>query len=175
MKTLIIKLLLILNNNSISEKNLNFIIAREGIVYEVNEQNKPIKISYKLEKEKKYLAYKDIKGNWTTGIGHLIKKNEKFLIKKKLKSNEVNEIFKKDIEIYKKAVRKNVKVKINNNQFSALVSLCFNIGETKFCKTELLFVLNNNGVLKKSHFINITPRLKSRRILEYELFTKRKD
>lgn len=91
---------------------------------------------------KRNSAYKDSKGLWTTGVGHLIKPSEPHLLKAKLTDAQVEELFNKDIEWCASAVERAVKVPLTQNQFDALYSLCFNIGETNFRKSSVLRRLN---------------------------------
>lgn len=53
-----------------------------------------------------------------------------------------NKLFYRDVKIFADGVRRDVKVPINNNQFSALVSLAYNIGQTNFRASTLLRKLN---------------------------------
>lgn len=91
---------------------------------------------------KRNSAYKDSKGLWTTGVGHLIKPNEPHLLKAKLTDDQVEDLFNKDIEWCANAVDSSVRVPLTQNQFDALYSLCFNIGETNFRKSSVLRKLN---------------------------------
>lgn len=91
---------------------------------------------------KRNSAYKDSKGLWTIGVGHLIKPSEPQLLKAKLTDEQVQNLFNKDIEWCTNAVDSSVTVPLTQNQFDALYSLCFNIGETNFRKSSVLRKLN---------------------------------
>ncbi|MBW3020134.1 lysozyme [Candidatus Woesearchaeota archaeon] len=84
-------------------------------------------------------AYQCEAGKWTIGFGHTdgVKFGDKTDITK------ATRIFKEDLKVYEAAVKKYVKVKLSQNQYDALVSLCFNIGETLFRKSDLVKDLNN--------------------------------
>ena len=53
-----------------------------------------------------------------------------------------NRLFYRDVKIFAAGVRRDVKVQINDNQFSALVSLAYNIGQGNFRASTLLRRLN---------------------------------
>jgi lysozyme len=99
-----------------SLKGIDFLIAREGF---------------------RNAAYKDSKGLWTIGVGHLIQPNENYLLTKTLTNNEVLQLLKKDITKYEKAVNDSILFPLSQNKFDALVSLAFNIGVEAF-KTSTL-------------------------------------
>ncbi len=55
---------------------------------------------------------------------------------------QANKLFYRDIKIFSDSVMKDVKVPLNDNQFSALVSLAYNIGQGHFRASTLLRKLN---------------------------------
>ena len=91
-------------------------------------------------------AYKDTKGLWTIGVGHLIKADEQHLITATLSDQEVEDLLKKDLKWCSEAVETSVKVPLAQNQFDALYSLCFNIGETAFRKSTVVRKINENDL-----------------------------
>ena len=85
--------------------------------------------------------YKCSGGRLTVGYGHLIKPDENFtVITKELAS----EILLLDITSAENTVNSLVKVELNRNQFSALVSFVFNLGHGNFRSSTLLTVINAN-------------------------------
>ena len=53
-----------------------------------------------------------------------------------------DELLNKDLEKFEKGIEERVNVPLNENQFSALVSLAYNIGLGSFEKSTLLKLLN---------------------------------
>lgn len=94
-------------------------------------------------------------GVWTIGWGHSITyKNGRQIrgLNNKAKAyalfpdgitmEQAEELLSQDLVIYEDAVERLVKVDLNENQFAALVSFCFNIGATAFNTSTLLKKLN---------------------------------
>ena len=113
------------NIMAIAESTLDFIIKEEG------SRNK---------------AYKDTKGLWTIGVGHLIKTDEQHLINETLTDEQVKELLKNDLKWCSEAVETSVKVPLQQHQFDALYSLCFNIGGTNFAKSTVVKKINENDL-----------------------------
>ena len=91
-------------------------------------------------------AYKDSKGLWTIGVGHLIKADEQHLINTTLTNDQVEDLLKSDLKWCSEAVESSVKVPLTQNQIDALYSLCFNIGETNFRKSTVVKKINANDL-----------------------------
>ena len=91
-------------------------------------------------------AYKDSKGLWTIGVGHLIKADEQHLLTATLTDQEVEELLKSDLKWCSEAVESSVRVPLTQKQYDALYSLCFNIGETNFKKSTVVRKLNENDL-----------------------------
>jgi len=106
---------------AITESTLNTIIGFEG---------------------KRNKAYQDTKGLWTIGVGHLIKSDEQHLINTVLTDEQVHEILKHDLNWCDEAVTTSVRVPLNQNQYDALYSLCFNIGASAFKGSTVVKKLN---------------------------------
>ena len=113
------------NVMAIAKSTLSFITKEEGL------RNK---------------AYKDSKGLWTIGVGHLIKPDEKHLLTATLTDEQVEELLQSDLRWCQDAVDNEVKVPLTQNQYDALYSLCFNIGETNFRKSTVLRKINENDL-----------------------------
>ena len=91
-------------------------------------------------------AYKDSKGLWTIGVGHLIKADEQHLINTTLTDAQVEDLLKSDLKWCSEAVETSVRVPLHQHQFDALYSLCFNIGETNFRKSTVVKKINANDL-----------------------------
>lgn len=89
-------------------------------------------------------AYTDGAGILTIGVGHTSAAGAP-VVKKgmKITEKESDAILSRDLSIFERAVNESVKVKLNQNEFDALVSLAFNIGGAAFKKSTLLKNLNS--------------------------------
>ena len=84
-------------------------------------------------------AYQDSVGIWTIGYGHTKGVKEGMIITE----TKAEELLKKDLEYFEDHVTTLVKIPITQNQFDALVSFTFNVGEGNLKKSTLLKKLNN--------------------------------
>ena len=142
------------NIMAIAESTLDYIIEEEG---------------------KRNKAYKDVKGLWTIGVGHLIRPGEQHLIEATLTDEEVKELLKSDLKWCSEAVEGAVRVPLNQNQFDALYSLCFNIGPTAFRNSTVVRKLNAGDYTGAADAIlmwNKPAVLEKRRKRERELFLR---
>lgn len=107
---------------NISEKGIDFIRQAEG---------------------ERLIAYQDIVGVWTIGVGHTGFVDGKPVARGMTITKEKSrEILKADLVRFERAVNANVNVPLTQNQFDALVSLAFNIGEGAFSRSTLVRKLN---------------------------------
>ncbi|MBI1239826.1 MAG: glycoside hydrolase family protein [Alphaproteobacteria bacterium] len=83
-------------------------------------------------------AYVDPVGVVTVGYGH----TSTAKLGQTITEEQAEELLRKDLAWAEEAVQKNVKVPLNPNEFSALVSLVFNIGERNFKNSTTLKRLN---------------------------------
>jgi lysozyme len=131
-------------------------------------------LSYITEEEgKRNKAYKDSKGLWTIGVGHLIRPGEEHLIHATLTDAEVEELLRSDLKWCSEAVEGAVKVPLQQAQFDALYSLCFNIGGTAFKNSTVVRRLNAGDMKGAADAIlmwNKPAVLEKRRKRERELF-----
>jgi len=84
-------------------------------------------------------VYNDVAGYPTIGFGHLIKPGEVFGA---LSSVEATALMMKDLIPFEDCVNKHIKVVLKQNQFDALVSFTYNVGQTNFTTSTLLKLLN---------------------------------
>lgn len=119
-------------------------------------------------------SYQDTGGVWTIGWGHTGTARPNQSISKA----EAQRLFESDIAWAEKAVDTRVTVPLNQNQFDALVSFVFNVGESQFKRSTLLRVLNQGDyqeaadqflrwVYDNGEFIQ---GLKNRRVHERQFF-----
>ena len=123
-------------------------------------------------------AYKCPRGVWTIGYGHTnnVRPNDV------ITQDEAEELFKQDVKVFENAVNKLVKVKLNQNQFDALVSFTFNLGygDRGLGGSTLLRLLNNSDYIGASKQFSrwvysgdrVLEGLIKRRNEEKELFLK---
>ncbi len=88
------------------------------------------------------VAYKDIAGKWTIGVGHLILINEHDLLTKELTDQEVNDLLMKDLQQVINCINSHVLIKPTQNQFDALASFIFNLGCPNFSSSTLCKYIN---------------------------------
>jgi lysozyme len=128
-------------------------------------------------------AYQDVAGLWTIGYGHLIKSNENHLHSATLTEEQAIELLAQDVRTAEQAVRANVVVELNQNQFDALVSLVFNIGSGAFSGSTVLSRINVNESVERiteawlrwnkarvNGQLQVVPGLVNRRESEIELY-----
>jgi len=101
-------------------------------------------------------AYRDAAGKLTIGVGHLLTRSElssgKIWIQGEavryaagLSDRQVLDLLGQDLEGAQNVVNECVEVELQQNQFDALVSFCFNVGATAFQNSTLLRRLNQGG------------------------------
>lgn len=92
----------------------------------------------RLGKDKMVRAYRCPAGKWTVGYGHTkgVRSGSIYT------PEECEEILRKDLIEYGEIVNRLVKVDLTQNQFDAIVSFVFNLGEANFASSTLLKKLN---------------------------------
>jgi len=121
----------------------------------------------------KHSAYDDGYGNMTIGVGHLIKESEPHLYYTTLKMHEIQHLLKRDLKPCEAFLQTRVGIPLNQPQFDALMSVCFNIGLDKFKDSKTVRYLNQGDVQKAGDAIlnwNKPSALESRRKQERKLF-----
>lgn len=90
-------------------------------------------------------AYDDGVGVWTIGYGTTVYPDGTKVKKgDTCTAEQAKAYFAYDLKRFENAVNSGLTVLVNQNQFDALVSLTYNIGETAFKKSTLLKLLNAN-------------------------------
>lgn len=88
-------------------------------------------------------AYKDAVGIWTIGYGHTAEAGPPApKAGTKITDEEAEDILKRDLRQYERAVTKAVSIVPSSNQFAAMTSLCFNIGPGNFAQSSVVRLLN---------------------------------
>lgn len=85
------------------------------------------------------LSYQDSAGVWTIGFGHTsgVKSGQT------ITAQQAENYLQADLSVFEQGVEKYVKVKLNQNQFDALVSFSYNVGLGNLAKSDLLKKLNS--------------------------------
>lgn len=92
-------------------------------------------------------AYLDTGGVWTIGFGTIKYPNGTSVKKGDICTKiQAEQWLKNDCKWVDACLDKNVKVKLNQNQFDALASFVYNIGETAFIKSTMLTLINQNSM-----------------------------
>lgn len=88
-------------------------------------------------------AYQDSVGVWTIGYGHTSRAGPpKVEPHMRITAEEAEQILRDDLRLFERFVRERVKVKLNDNQYSALVSFTFNLGPGNLSRSTLLRKVN---------------------------------
>lgn len=132
-----------------SEEGIKFIVKEEGT---------------------RRTAYKDTKGLWTIGVGHLIiLPQEEHLLKANLNDKQIEDLLINDLAIAENEVNR-IRTPLSQNQFDALVSICFNVGIGNFRKSQLAQAIRDGNKILAADLIVKNGYHKERRIREKELF-----
>lgn len=129
--------------------------------------------------------YDDPAGHCTIGIGHLVHRgncngSEPAEFQRGLSDQEVYDLFIIDAQRFVRAVAEMVEVPLTQNQFDALVSFAFNVGEGALAESTLLRKLNAGDYIGAADEFGkwvkadgeVLPGLVSRRAAERALFLK---
>jgi len=82
---------------------------------------------------------------YTIGYGHTSAAGPpKVYLGMTISRDEAEEIFRRDLKKFENHVRFSVKVPITDNQFSSLVSFCYNVGPNTFSKSSVLKAVNDS-------------------------------
>ncbi len=94
----------------------------------------------------KLLAYADAVGVPTIGYGHTRTVSRADVGKKRITQSEADRLLMQfDLPTYEAAVKRLVKVPLTANQYGALVSFTYNLGETNLSKSTLLKRINSRA------------------------------
>jgi lysozyme len=129
-------------------------------------------------------AYKDLVGVWTIGYGHTSMAGApKVEPGMKITQAEAEDILIRDLVKYETGVSKALTKVPTQNQFDAMVSLCYNIGPAAFAKSSIVRHFNagnveaaaNSFLLWKKAGGKVIQGLVNRRSAERELFLSKSE
>lgn len=120
-------------------------------------------------------SYPDVGGVWTIGYGHI----KGVLPGQTISQDQADDFLLEDLAMSETGVQTHITVPLNDNQFSALVSLVFNCGVSPLTH-HLGYYLNfGNYQAAADQFLRwdtvkgeVVPGLYDRRVAERELFLK---
>lgn len=93
---------------------------------------------------KRLRAYHDSVGIMTIGVGHTSAAGPPMVTEgMAITDAECDEILSRDLAKFEKTVNECVKVPLAQNEFDALVSFCFNIGQPGFARSHVVSYLND--------------------------------
>lgn len=121
-------------------------------------------------------AYQDGAGIWTVGYGHATNVHKGDTISQ----HRADLLLEADLAEAENAVSRLVKVPLTDNQFAALVSFVFNVGEGAFERSTMLKKLNEDGYELVPGYLKCwvfaggkqQPGMVKRRAAEAELWSK---
>jgi lysozyme len=126
-------------------------------------------------------AYKCPAGVWTIGYGHTSMAGPPAVKPGMVVSRtEAEAILRRDLKVFEDGVKSAIKVQLNSNQFSACVSLCYNIGVGAFSRSSVARFCNKGQWKKAADAFalwnkaggKVLPGLTRRRAAEAALFSK---
>lgn len=126
-------------------------------------------------------AYRDAVGVWTIGYGHTAAAGSPApKAGMTLTQEQADDLLVADLAIYEKAVSSGLTQAPNQNQFDAMVSLCFNIGPGNFGKSSVRRFFNAGETAKAANAFlmwnkaagKVLKGLTRRRAAEMALFNK---
>lgn len=101
----------------------------------------------------------DSAGYWTIGFGNrYINGKEVTKNTPSILMEEAIQLFMTSLKSYEDGVRESVKIILKQNQYDALVSLCYNIGTVGFKNSTLLQHLNQGKITRADFLLYIKAR-----------------
>ncbi|MEM7425177.1 MAG: lysozyme [Pseudomonadota bacterium] len=88
-------------------------------------------------------AYRDPVGVWTIGYGHTSRAGPPEVYPGlKISRMQGQEILLRDLDQFAREIRPHIRVRLNDNQYSALLSFAYNVGATNFKRSSVLRFVN---------------------------------
>ena len=126
-------------------------------------------------------AYRDAVGVWTIGYGHTSMAGPpEVLAGMEMTMEEAADLLVRDVRLFAQAVGQAVKIPLNDDQFSALVSFAYNVGSGNFRSSSVLKAVNAGDFEAVPRRLQlwvkaggkVLPGLVKRRAAEAALFMK---
>jgi lysozyme len=99
----------------------------------------------------RFKAYFCPAGVLTIGWGHTNDSGRRFSAGEAWSQEECDAAFEDDMKVFEDAVRRNVRTRLNQDQYDALVSFTYNVGETNLRRSTLLRKLNDGDFEGAAH------------------------
>lgn len=119
-------------------------------------------------------AYQDTVGVWTIGYGHTHFDGAPIPVAgMKLTQQQADDMLTKDLTRYENIVNNNIKVPLKQNQFDALVSICYNVESALAPRSSIVRAINANDMKTAADAImlyNKPPEIVGRRRTEQKQF-----
>lgn len=144
-------------------------IDRAGLLHLQSVEGLRLRAYDDKQPNKTITSMSQVRGKLTIGYGH----TKTVKVGMTITKERAVELLLADLKYFQAAVSSVVRVDVNQNQFNALVSFCYNVGDTAFKKSTLLKLLNsgNYQAAAQQFFQWRTPAsILSRRQAEYDLF-----
>lgn len=123
---------------------------------------------------KRLRAYKDSVGVWTIGVGHTTMAGPPIVSTGlTITDSECDQILARDLVQFEEAINKAVTAKLNQNQFDALCSFCFNVGTGGFARSTVVKRINAGDTVGAADALlmwNKPPEIMGRRRSERTQF-----
>ncbi len=120
----------------------------------------------------KLTRYKDVNGAWKIGYGSPAPKDVSVI-----SSDEAENLLKSTLKPMENAVFRAIKVPVSPDQYSALLSLTYNIGVTEFLKSHLLGCLNRGDYRGAAdeflRWIHCRDPISNREVISQDLLDRR--
>lgn len=121
-------------------------------------------------------AYRDVRGIWTIGVGHTSAAGPPDVYQGlTISVQDAHDIFRNDLKTFEQCVNDCVTVTLTQNQYDALVSICYNIGTHAFAHSSFVDDLDNGNFDKVDQDImkwNKPAAIIGRRESEVEQFNE---
>lgn len=120
-----------------SDKGINWLKSKEDTILDKNGNH----VVYDDQTKKPVSDGAPLPPGATIGYGHLVKPGENF--RGGISEAAAIDLLRSDIAVAERTVRNNITVPLTQNQYDALVSLAYNIGNGAFANSTVVKYINN--------------------------------